>query len=87
MTIFSLMPPLPFPPPSFPFHKKAETCSQVRQLSSPICLEAGMGLEHDWNEELLGGATTTTTTTRRKQRNSRKQRYHHAVLKKNAKRL
>ncbi len=35
--------PLPFPPPSFPFHKKAETCSQVRQLSSPICLEAGTG--------------------------------------------
>jgi hypothetical protein len=26
-----------------------------------------MGLEHDWNEELLGGATTTTTTTTKKQ--------------------
>ncbi len=40
--------PLPNPPPRspsplFPFHKKAETCSQVLQLSSPIYLEAGNG--------------------------------------------
>ncbi len=40
--ILSHAPP-PNSPPLFPFHKKAETCSQVLQLSSQICLEAGNG--------------------------------------------
>ncbi len=43
MTIFSLMPPSQSHPLLFPFHKKTETCSQVLQLSSPICLEADTG--------------------------------------------